>query len=191
VSESGGENMDYGKSQVITDWIDKPISKDGAQLTPFLPKNHEKYDKSLYIDYKGKHYFKGDVIQANYYGRGFVQITHQENYRAMDDALGLGGKLVVNPDNALDAKIAYDIMSHGMRMGSFRGKRKRSKEKGYYDGHKLSDFINGKKKDYYRARKIINGDIEINGRIIEKYAKTFEKLINLSRVSAYSTGLGF
>jgi predicted chitinase len=77
-----------------------------------------------------------------YYGRGYVQLTWKENYQAMGKICGLD--LVNNPDMAMNAGTAYQIMSHGMRNGSFTGKR-------------LSMYIHDNECDFVSARKIING----------------------------------
>lgn len=85
----------------------------------------------------GKHQFR-------YYGRGYVQLTWLDNYRKLGKAIGLGDSLANDPAKALNADIAYRIMSAGMRNGLFRG------------NYKLSDFINSKQVDYSGARNIIN-----------------------------------
>ncbi len=77
-----------------------------------------------------------------YYGRGFVQLTWKANYETMGKVLGVD--LVNNPNLALDPPTAYRIMSYGMRNGSFTGVG-------------LSRFINSSERDYFNARKIING----------------------------------
>ena len=77
-----------------------------------------------------------------YYGRGYVQLTWLENYIAMGQALGVD--LHHDPDLALQPGVAYQIMSRGMRMGSFTGV-------------KLGTYIKGEACDFLNARKIING----------------------------------
>ena len=58
------------------------------------------------------------------YGRGYVQLTWKNNYLTLGKALGLGDDLAKNPDHVLDPDIAYEIMSYGMRNGSFsKGQR--------------------------------------------------------------------
>ncbi len=79
---------------------------------------------------------------ANYLGRGYVQLTHNFNYDELGKALSLD--LLANPDLALDAGNAFDIMEYGMVHGSFTRK-------------KLSDYFNDDGYDFYTARKIING----------------------------------
>lgn len=79
---------------------------------------------------------------APYYGRGFVQITHEANYRKYQDLLGI--PLVSQPDLALRPDVAAFILVHGMRTGNFTGR-------------KLSDYISGDNRDFYNARRIVNG----------------------------------
>lgn len=88
----------------------------------------------------------GEVLERVYYGRGYVQLTWENNYLKMDELLGLSGdsSLHLYPENALNPDIAYKVMSKGMREGSFTGRS-------------LEDFICGKVCDYFKARKIING----------------------------------
>ncbi len=81
-----------------------------------------------------------------YYGRGYVQLTHLDNYIRLGDLLGLGETLAINLTRALDSEFAYRVMSYGMRNGSFTTA-----------GHKLADYIGGTRCDYREARRIING----------------------------------
>lgn len=75
------------------------------------------------------------------YGRGYVQLTWDDNYERADRELGLAGLLVENYELAMKPDIAADIMRKGMAEGWFTGK-------------KLSDYLPG---DYVNARRIING----------------------------------
>lgn len=83
-----------------------------------------------------------------WYGRGDVQLTWEKNYRDADAALGLGGRLVANPDLALDPEISARILVWGMSRGKFTGKG-------------LGDYLpNGARGDpasFGQARRIING----------------------------------
>jgi predicted chitinase len=79
-----------------------------------------------------------------YRGRGFVQITGRRNYRRLGQLLKMGDSLETNPDLALREDVAYNIMSYGMRKGSFTGR-------------KLGQFITQTACDYKNARRIING----------------------------------
>jgi hypothetical protein len=105
------------------------------------------------IDLLGCRGPKNAVYTNVYYGRGYVQLTHDFNYQAIGKAYGIGEELHINPDKAMDPTIAYFTASYGMRHGTFT--------KG---AHKLSTHINGTKCDYKNARQIINGkdkDIDI------------------------------
>lgn len=131
----------------------------------------EEYGKGAGHDY-GKAVSIADPTDAagkkkilnSYYGRGFVQLTWEDNYKEMDAALGLSGKdsLHVYPANALDSAIAYKIMSYGMRNGSFTGK-------------KLSDYVTSNSADYKGARRIINGQDQ--AQVIKNYAEDFEFIL--------------
>lgn len=77
-----------------------------------------------------------------YYGRGFVQLTWESNYKKFGELLGID--LVGNPDLALDMDTAIFILVYGMKHGTFTGK-------------KLDDYFNEKGSDFVHARKIVNG----------------------------------
>ena len=89
---------------------------------------------------QGKEYFP-------YVGRGFVQLTWEENYRNASAALGLvdDRDLVVHPDVALDSLIAARVMFRGMA-------------EGWFTGRKLGQYFNDDTDDAVNARQIINGN---------------------------------
>jgi putative chitinase len=92
---------------------------------------------------KGRRYGVADPSTGHtYYGRGYVQLTWDYNYRAMGSILGVD--LVNNPDKALDPTIAAAIMFEGMQRGTFTSK-------------KLADYFNDRLTDWVNARRIING----------------------------------
>jgi predicted chitinase len=76
-----------------------------------------------------------------YYGRGFVQLTHEGNYA------NYGRRLVVDmvsdPDLALQANIALFVLVHGVINGSF--------------GTALTHFVNAQQTDFVHARQSVNG----------------------------------
>jgi len=123
------------------------------------------YGKEVTVkDKSGKEY------KNTYYGRGYVQLTWDENYKKMSSALKTGETLYLYPDKVLEPDIAYKIMSHGMRHGVFTSR-------------KLSDYINGGQCDYVNARRIINGtDV---AQMISDYAKTIELLLRLSKTTTF------
>jgi putative chitinase len=81
---------------------------------------------------------------SGYYGRGFVQITWEGNYKKLGDAIGVN--LVRHPDKALQTSVAAKIIVVGMMRGLFTGK-------------KLSDFINENGADFYAARGTVGAKI--------------------------------
>jgi len=103
-------------------------------------------------------------------GRGYVQLTGRANYQNMSGRLALSGDddLVLHPDVALQADIAYKIMSYGMRRGSFTGK-------------KLGDYINAAGCDYRQARRIINALDRADD--IAGYAASFESSLASSSIA--------
>lgn len=98
---------------------------------------------------------KGQVA----YGRGYVQLTWDDNYERADREIGAAGKLVENYDLALQPDTAADIMREGMSEGWFTGKA-------------LKDYLPG---DYVNARRIINGTDK--AQTIAGYAVKFEKAL--------------
>lgn len=108
---------------------------------------------------------KDEKYKNVYYGRGYVQLTWDYNYKKVGAAIGQDTKLYINPDLALDKDIAYKVASFGMRNGSFSGR-------------KLSEFLNSNKTDYVNARSIINGTDRNNE--IAEIAKKIELLLRLA-----------
>ena len=79
---------------------------------------------------------------TGYYGRGFVQLTHEKNYLKMSNLLGVD--FVNNPHLVLKPEYAARILVQGMMEGSFTRKP-------------LSRYINAEEQDYYNARRVVNG----------------------------------
>lgn len=48
---------------------------------------------------------------TNYFGRGFIQLTHLRNYQKMGERIGLGDKLMKNPNLALEPAISAHILA--------------------------------------------------------------------------------
>jgi hypothetical protein len=96
------------------------------------------------------------------YGRGYVQLTWQENYERADRELDLNGSLLDNFDLALDPIVASQIIFEGMGEGWFTGK-------------KLTDYVNDQETDYVNARRVVNGVDKAD--LIAGYAESFEQAI--------------
>lgn len=101
-----------------------------------------------------------------WYGRGFVQLTWEKNYRRADDELHLSGSLVANPDRAMEPRIAADIMRKGMSEGWFTGVSL---------GRVLPLRGVATREQYMNARTIINGHDKAD--LIEDYAQAFERAL--------------
>lgn len=97
-----------------------------------------------------------------FYGRGFVQLTWERNYRTMGERLKVD--LVGSPEKALDMRIATQIMFEGMIHGLFTGVGLKK----YF--HEDSDW--------YNARKIINGLDRAD--LIARYARAFFFAIDIA-----------
>lgn len=112
-------------------------------------------------------YAKPDPVTGlSYYGRGMIQTTWERNYRKLGFVLFNNSEIFVNnPDLLLDLKISVETSIEGMKLGLFTGKR-------------LSDYLTKEKKDYYNARRIVNGLDKAS--LIAGYAERFEKIIQLT-----------
>jgi hypothetical protein len=95
-----------------------------------------------------------------YYGRGYVQLTWDYNYRKYSDVLGLD--LVNDPDLVMRADISLFILVDGMKRGTFTG-------------IKLDDYISDNGVYFWSARKIINGLDQAER--IESYAMNWQTKI--------------
>ncbi|MDI7865304.1 MucR family transcriptional regulator [Rhizobiaceae bacterium n13] len=82
-----------------------------------------------------------------YYGRGYVQLTHRNNYLKAGNFVG--ADLVNNYDAALRPDYAATIMFVGMTQGWFR--------RDANGPHTFERYFNSSTDDPVRARRIING----------------------------------
>ena len=96
------------------------------------------YGDQAYL--QGKEYYP-------YIGRGFVQLTWEENYDHASKALALidDRDLVAHPEMALDSLIATRILFRGMA-------------EGWFTDRKLGQYFNDEKDDPINARQIINAN---------------------------------
>jgi hypothetical protein len=95
------------------------------------------------LSWVSKPYWRPDSDGLSWFGRGLVQITHQNNYRKLAEATG-NANLATDPSEALKMSVAIDIMFVGM-------------EKGLFTGKKLADYFDKDDQDWINARRIING----------------------------------
>lgn len=97
-----------------------------------------------------------------YRGRGYVQLTGRSNYAALGAAIK--ADLVKLPAEALKSKTAYEIMSYGLRHGSFDGRRRT-----------LSTFFTDVKTDYVNARQLVN-KMDV-AETVAAFAEAFEAVL--------------
>jgi Chitinase class I len=96
-----------------------------------------------------------------YYGRGYVQLTWDFNYKQYGDILGIN--LLDNPDRVMDPNIALFILVDGMSKGRFTSR-------------KLGSYVNGGKTDFIGARDVVNpGDVPA---LIAGYAENWQRQIS-------------
>jgi len=118
-----------------------------------------------YIPVKEAYWLSESWRRANlryypWYGRGYVQTTWETNYRKTDNYFKLGGKLMKNPDLLItDKQLAVDAMIIGMMHGWY--------------GSALVNHVNGRKKDYFNARRSVN--ILDKASLIAGYARGWEE----------------
>lgn len=134
---------------------------------------------------------------SGFFGRGYVQLTFEGNYRLAGEKLagtvievrnedGSKRNLTVSKDTFVQGKdlvmqptVAYQILARGMREGWFRRRKKSDGGKPY----KLSDFIKeGSPPDFKGARNIINHPSSA----AEKFAGFAEKFELILRASLTS-----
>ena len=90
----------------------------------------------------------------NYYGRGFIQLTHDYNYKKFGERLGLGDALVKNPEMANDPAISARILAAFMKdngvaelaqKGDFYNARAPINSKDYDSYQRIADTANSYK----------------------------------------------
>lgn len=114
----------------------------------------------------------GKPYAPNWYGRGYVQLTWEENYyfqeakmHAHHDLLGqyeIPYQVHNRPEYALDPRTSAIITIGGMKDGDFTGKS-------------LADYITEGSCDYVEARRIVNGTDRQHD--IAGYAESYERAI--------------
>ena len=91
------------------------IRAESASFTP-ISEFQSKYNTTSGKHVFNRYDFRADLGNgavgdgAKYKGRGFIQLTGKANYRSYSQRLGLGDRLLTNPDLANEAQIAADIL---------------------------------------------------------------------------------
>ena len=119
-----------------------------------------------------RNYALPNAAGQSFYGRGDVQLTHEENYRRMGAILGID--LVGNPDLALDPATSGRILVEGVLRAV--------SAKGDFTAYSLEDFIAGARCDYVAARRTVNGTDQAAA--IAGYATAFETALVAAGLTA-------
>jgi putative chitinase len=127
-----------GTTKWETDHTMQPIREAGG--VAYLTRNYDPFGSRPALAKRNGNTQGGDGVK--YCGRGYVQLTWKNNYRAMGKLIGQ--PLEENPDLAMRPDIAAQVLFEGMSRGSFTGK-------------KLTDYFNASQTDWIGARRIING----------------------------------
>lgn len=120
-----------------------------------------------------------------WFGRGLVQITHEDNYAGpLRDAVlkEFGVDIHKDPDMALRLDVAVFILIEGVSKGVTL--------KSDFTAFALEDFINDKGTDYDNARKTVNPGEKSSYGPIGAIARDFELAIRAGRKAAGGEFLG-
>ncbi len=171
-----------GIEGILDEWESGHSKKDDRWLAYVLATVHHETDRTFkpIKEYGGPTYYtkmyditgdrptlaqkNGNTMPgdgAKYCGRGFVQLTWKNNYRAMSAICEVN--LVENPERAMELPIATKTLFHGMMKGTFTGK-------------KLSDYFTPEQDDWVNARRIINGLDKANA--VADYGKRYYAAIS-------------
>lgn len=111
-------------------------------------------------------YWRPDATGKAWFGRGYVQLTHRDNYAKAAAITGVD--LLGDPSKAMRPDVAAKILVEGCEVGLFTGKR-------------LSDYLPA---DPVNARRVINGTDK--AALIAGYAKSFEAALREAGYAASS-----
>lgn len=161
---------------------------EGYYLAKGVPAD-ERYFEGAYAVVRN---FQKQLIYYPYFGMGDIQLTHRENYDEQDDYIrryfpeivaeynanhSVQFNLKAHPEQALDGKISFCIMTIGMHKGTFR------------EGHHLDRYINRNVIDDFSARNIVNGDRFYKnkqgmriGDVIAADAAKFRRILGASQI---------
>lgn len=93
-----------------------------------------------------------------WYGRGYVQLTWEENYQRAQNKLGY--PFHDNPDTALEPEPAAAVLIRGCMAG-------------WFTGRKIPDYITLQRSDFVGARRVVNGTDRQHE--IAAYAKEYDR----------------
>ena len=104
---------------------------------------------------------------TGFYGRGFSQLTWEDNYRKFSPVVGID--IVKYPEKVMIPAIGAKILVFGMKNGSFTTKGTALKS-----SNNLSKYFNATTTNWYDARRIVNGTFRA-----EMVAEAAQKILPL------------
>lgn len=112
-----------------------------------------------------------------YYGRGYVQLTHRDNYKKAGDSVG--EDLVTHADRALNANIAAAVMFVGMEEGWFRSSKDgRRHNLGRYFSHAVDNPVGARNVINGKEWKKVHGKSVLLAETIAQYHRVFLEALN-------------
>jgi len=143
-SGSMSQQQVVGQNFILREWRKRyGVGGDHRKLAYMLATTFKETGRTMWpiMEYGSQTYLTSKEYWP-YIGRGFVQLTWEENYRNMSPIVE--EDLVEFPDLALSPDIAAIVMFTGMFEGTFTGR-------------KLDDYFSDAVDDPVNARQIING----------------------------------
>lgn len=144
--------FDFGSKQGTVDAIAAECKRQGIGLREQIAYvlatvQHETNGSFRPVEeayYLGAHAdsYRKNLRYYRYYGRGFVQLTWDYNYKTY--SLLTGKDLLTDPELALDPAVATFVLVDGFKFGRFTGR-------------KITDYITASGADFRNARRCING----------------------------------
>lgn len=159
--------LNYLAYILATAWWETAFTMQPVREAFYISKSFDKAEK----------WRKNNLKYYPYYGRGFVQLTHDYNYAKAKKKLGVD--FVKNPDRVMELQYAVPITFDGM-------------EEGWFTGMALKDYIDGLDEDdardreeFEKARRVVNGNDKAQK--IAQIAITFEHALRDAEYAMPST----
>lgn len=164
---------------IIAQWEAKDEHDDDRKLAYILATSYHESGHTMNAIHEGfdDNYWPSRYADTGYWGRGFVQLTWEDNYRGMEDETGVD--LTQYPEAALLPQISAIVTVDGMMDGDFR--RQAGPLNNYIPVTENEDgSVTRGQADYEGARDTVNGGGDRAGDIAA-IAQTIETAITTYR----------